>query len=132
MLGIGFTDNGGAIHSAERIINIFAQRLLYPSLSHLNKLSKDPKAKFSVEARKAFNAGEKVLIEHVTPLRAFTRLAISKIEAGMTDDEFEAFVRNKFEFALLTREEAALLNKQNRTKLDPDRLAKAGIVLEPD
>lgn len=132
MIGIGFTDNGGAIHSAERIVDILAQRLLYPELSHLNNLKKHPKAKFSVEARKAFDSGEKVLIEHVTPLRAFTRLAISKIDAGMTDDDFAAFVRNNFEFALLTREETARLNKQNRTKIDPDRLAKAGIVLEPD
>lgn len=38
MLDAGFSDNGGAIHSAERILNILGQRLCYPGLSHINNL----------------------------------------------------------------------------------------------
>ena len=39
MLNAGFTDNGGAIHSAERILNILGQRLKYPELNHINRFS---------------------------------------------------------------------------------------------
>lgn len=35
MIAGGFTDNGGAIHSAERILNILGLRLCYPQLSHI-------------------------------------------------------------------------------------------------
>jgi len=40
MLDAGFTDNGGAIHSAERILNILGLCLNYPDLSHINNLRK--------------------------------------------------------------------------------------------
>ena len=40
MVAAGFTDNGGAIHSAERILNILGLRLCYPKLSHTNNLRK--------------------------------------------------------------------------------------------
>ena len=34
MRAAGFTDNGGAIHSAERILNMLGLCLVYPDLSH--------------------------------------------------------------------------------------------------
>lgn len=37
-LTLGFTDNGGAIHSVERILDILSQRIKYPNLSHTNQL----------------------------------------------------------------------------------------------
>jgi hypothetical protein len=129
MLDAGFTDNGGAIHSAERILNILGLRLCYPSLSHINNLRDHPNAEFSVNARAAHVLGEKVLIEHVTPHRALTRLAIERIEAGLNDDSFTAFVKEFFKLALLTQEETLHLNKLNRSKIDPDRLKNAGIKL---
>ena len=76
MLEVGFTDNGGAIHSAERILNILGLRLCYPELTHINNLRHHPDAPFSQEALAAHKAGEKVRIEHVNPHRALTRLAI--------------------------------------------------------
>src|SRR5262245_10471344 len=78
MQGVGFTDNGGAIHSAERILNILGLRLCYPALTHINNLRHQPNAPFSVEGLAAHRAGEKVLIEHVSPHRALTRLAIER------------------------------------------------------
>lgn len=129
MLGAGFTDNGGAIHSAERILNILGLRLCYPGLSHINNLRHHPNAEFSTKARAAHKAGEKVLIEHVRPHRALTRLAIEQIEAGASDDVFEAFVKESFQLALLTREETLHLNNMNRSKINPDRLKTAGIRL---
>jgi hypothetical protein len=36
MLAEGFTDNGGAIHIAERILNLLGLRLNYTGLSHGN------------------------------------------------------------------------------------------------
>lgn len=129
MLEAGFTDNGGAIHSAERILNILGLRLCYPGLSHINNLRHHPNAQFSVKARAAHKAGERVLIEHINPHRALTRLAIEKIEAKASDADFETFVKASFRLALLTQEETLHLNKLNKSKIDPDRLKIAGITL---
>lgn len=127
MLAGGFTDNGGAIHSAERILNILGLRLCYPGLSHINNLRILPNAPFSEDALVAYQAGQKVLIEHVNPHRALTRLAIAQIEAGLSDSEFLEFVRNHFQLALLTEVETIRLNKLNRSMIATDRLASAGI-----
>jgi hypothetical protein len=129
MLGAGFTDNGGAIHSAERILNILGPCLCYPQLSHINNLRDLPNAPFSEEALKAYKQGKRVLIEHVSPHRELTRLAISKIDAGATDAEFIDFVCEHYQLALLTEEETARLNKINRSRIDPSRLMSAGIRL---
>ena len=129
MLRVGFTDNGGAIHSAERILNILGVILRYPSLTHINNLHHLPDAPFSAEALVAHKAGEKVFIEHVSPHRAFTRLAIERVAAGVSDEEFTCFVNKHFELALLTQVETQRLNKLNRSRMDPDRLKSAGISL---
>lgn len=129
MLEAGLSDNGGAIHSAERILNLLGQRLCYPGLTHINNLRRHPQAAFSEDALSAHAKGERVLIEHVSPHREFTRRAIEQIEANVTDDEFKAFVLANFQLALLTVEETARLNKANRTKMAADRLASAGIRL---
>jgi len=127
MLKTGFTDNGGAIHSAERILNLLGPLLCYPGLTHINNLRNHPNAPFSEKALIAHRAGEKVLIEHVAPHRALTKLAIEKIDAGMKDDEFILFVKANFQLALLSATETSHLNKINRSKLDPNRLKSAGI-----
>lgn len=129
MLEVGFSDNGGAIHSAERILNILGLRLCYPELTHINNLRNHPEAPFSQDALVAHRAGEKVLIEHVSPHRALTRLAIEQIEAGATDEEFTSFVKANFQLALLTEAETSRLNKLNRSKIASDRLTNAGIAL---
>jgi len=131
MLGAGFTDNGGAIHSAERILNILGQRLCYPGLSHINNLRHREDAPFSVAALAAHKAGTKILIEHVKPHRALTRLAIEQINRQVSDQEFVEFVRSHYELALLTVEETNRLNRLNRSQIDPDRLGRAGIVMAP-
>ena len=125
----GFTDNGGAIHSAERILNILGLRLCYPEFSHINNLRNLKHAPFSENARIAHQSGKSVLIEHVNPHRALTRLAIEKIECGATDMQFLDFVKTHFQLALLTKDETIRLNKLNRSTIDPDRLASAGIRL---
>jgi hypothetical protein len=114
MLKTGFTDNGGTIHSAERILNLLGPLLCYPGLTHINNLRNHHNAPFSEKALIAHRAGEKVLIEHVAPHRALTRLAIEKIDAGMNDDEFIFFVKENFQLALLTVD-------------DPNRLKSASI-----
>jgi hypothetical protein len=122
MRAAGFTDNGGAIHSAERILNTLGLCLVYPELSHPNNLRKYEKAEFSVKARAAYDRGDKVLIEHVSPVRAFTRMAIEKIDS-LDDKGLERFVKKHFRLVLLTPEETAQLNRQNRSKMSKDRLA---------
>ena len=92
MLEAGFTDNGGAIHSAERILDILGQRLKYPRLSHVNNLREYPDAEFSVTALAAHERGEQVFIEHVSPTRDFTRQAIRLLDEGASDDELTDYV----------------------------------------
>jgi hypothetical protein len=122
MRAAGFTDNGGAIHSAERILNILGQCLVYPGLSHINNLRNYDKAEFSVAARATFARGDKVLIEHVSPVRDLTRKAIDKIDE-LDDDSFARFVKKHFRLVLLTPEETTLLNRQNRSKMSSKRLS---------
>jgi len=129
MLGAGFTDNGGAIHSAERIMNILGMGLNYPGLSHINNLRHLKDAVFSVEAWSLHQAGNKVLIEHVSPLRHLTQMAIEEIGKGVTDDQFKDFVRQRYKLVLLSPSETLRLNKQNRSTVSADRLSKAGIQL---
>lgn len=129
MLEFGFTDNGGAIHSAERIMNILGLRLNYPGLSHINNLRHFEDAIFSVEARQLHQAGEKVLIEHVSPLRHLTQMAIEVIGKKVTDDQFKDFVKKHYKLVLLSPSETQRLNKQNRSKVSADRLSSAGIQL---
>jgi hypothetical protein len=122
MRAAGFTDNGGAIHSAERILNILGLCLVYPDLGHINNLRKYEKAEFSVKARAAYDRGEKVLIEHVSPVRDFTRRAIEKIDS-LDDDDFAKFVKRHFRLVLLTPQETLRLNRENRSKMTSKRLA---------
>jgi hypothetical protein len=122
MRAAGFTDNGGAIHSAERILDILGLCLVYPDLSHINNLRKYKKAEFSVKARAAYDRGEKILIEHVSPARDFTRRAIEKIDE-LDDDGFARFVKRHFRLVFLTPQETARLNRENRSKMSSKRLA---------
>ena len=129
MLAAGFTDNGGAIHSAERILNILGLVLNYSELSHINNLRHSQKAIFSVEALELHTSGKKVLIEHVSPLRHLTQKAIERIDQQVTDTQFQQFVKEHYKLVLLSPAETLRLNKQNRTKMNPDRLKHAGIQL---
>jgi hypothetical protein len=131
MLEGGFTDNGGAIHSAERILNLLGLRLCFPGLNHINNLRNHPNALFSAKALAAHQAGEQVFIEHISPHRALTRLAIEQVVAGVSDEDFATFVQAHFKLALLTRAETDRLNKINRSKIAHDRLQAAGITVEP-
>ena len=127
MLVSGFTDNGGAIHSAERILDFLGQRLNYPRLTHINKLRQYPDAEFSVAALSAYERGERVLIEHVAPLRDLTRQAIGVLDRGASDRELIEFVVRHYRLVLLTVEETQRLNRVNRSRMTPDRLSEAGI-----
>src|SRR5436189_4710498 len=80
MLAIGFTDNGGAIHSAERIVNILGLALNHAKLSHINNLKTDETAEWSRAAYAIRARKGEVRIEHVAPLRALTQGAIKHLE----------------------------------------------------
>lgn len=127
MIESGFTDNGGAIHSAERILDILGQHLNYPGLGHINNLRNYPGAEFSFAALEAHERGEKVLIEHVSPHRDFTRGAIAEISNGVSDKEFIFYVKRHYRLVLLTVEETKRLNKINRSQMIANRLAQADI-----
>ncbi|MCF5142822.1 hypothetical protein GIW41_28110 [Pseudomonas sp. PA-6-1D] len=125
----GFTDNGGAIHSVERILDILCQRVKYPHLRHINSLKKHPKAECSVDAHHARLRGESVLIEHVMPRRAFAQEVIRLVISGCTDDEIISFIQQNYRLVLLSPQETMVLNRLNRSRITPDRLTDAGIVI---
>lgn len=127
VIEFGFTDNGGAIHSAERILELLGLSLNYFGLGHINKLRNYPGAEFSAAALEAHERGETVKIEHVAPRRALTRGAIREIDKGASDQEFTDYVRKHFRLVLLTVEETQRLNRINRSKMTQDRLGSAGI-----
>jgi len=104
---------------------------VYPDLSHINKLREYPRAEFSVAAFKADKKGKRVLIEHVSPRRDFTRKAIAKLDEGASDENFLKFVQEHYQLVLLTPEETTRLNRINRTEMTCDRLEQAGIKIKP-
>ena len=61
VLNPGFTDNGGAIHSVERIVDILSVNIVYPNLTHLNNYKKDPNAIRSTGAVEVIRLGKKIL-----------------------------------------------------------------------
>ena len=127
MVASGFTDNGGAIHSAERILDILGQRLNYPRLTHINNLRDHPDAEFSVAALAAHERGDRIFIEHVSPRRDLTRHAIGVLDRGATDEELVYFVKQHYRLVLLTADETRHLNRSNRSRMTADRLGEAGI-----
>jgi hypothetical protein len=134
MRAAGFTDNGGAIHSASRIMDLLGRRLNHEQLSHINQLKQHPDAECSEAAHLARQRGEAVLIEHVSPLRALTVAAIEHLDLVSEEGKREAlkqFVREHYRLALLTPQETSRLNKFNRSRMSPDRLELAGIKMKP-
>lgn len=135
MLKLGFTDNGGAIHSAERILDILGQRIQYPSLSHINNYKYYEKTEFSIDAWNAYKRNEKIQIEHVSPIREFTRKAIEIVtgsENGVNNREkLLFFIKENYRLVLLTPHETISLNKINRSKMTHQRLEEAKIILVP-
>ncbi len=123
---LGVEDNGGAIHSAERIVDILGQRINYPVLSHINNLKKFADAEMSVRADQQ-TEGNKVEIEHVTPKRAMTILVLNFLEAPRSNAEIVDFIKTRYRLALLTPDERRKLDKENRTRDEPGRLENAGI-----
>ncbi len=126
---MGFTDNGGAIHSVERIVDMLSMHLCYPHVSHINNLKSDLNAEISVDAHKARENGEPILIEHVLPQRAYAREIIRIVDDGETDDDVIDFINANYRLVLLTKEETKKINKINRSKITADRIADAGIAL---
>jgi hypothetical protein len=125
----GFTDNGGAIHSVERILDILSMHVRYPHLTHINGLKTNPAAEMSVEAHRARERGEQLFIEHVLPQRAYAQKVIELVNDGATDDELLHFIQANYRLVLLTRDETAKINRLNRSRITVDRIAEAGIEL---
>jgi hypothetical protein len=126
LVALGFTDNGGAIHSAERILGILGTVLKYPGLSHINNYKNyGGRVEFSEAAWHANKKGKPVFIEHVAPIRDFTRRAIDLVSGQKTTSAaiiLERYVKRHFRLVLLTMAETRELNKKNRSKMHPKRL----------
>ncbi len=45
----GITDNGGAIHSVEHIVDMLSMHLCHPQESHINNLKSDPSVEINVD-----------------------------------------------------------------------------------
>ena len=126
MVAAGFTDNGGAIHCAERILDILGQRLNYPGLRHGNALKHYKNAEFSDAAWELHQTKRAVLVEHVSPRRHLTQMAIAKIQTA-SDAQFRTFVKRYYKTVLLSPDETLHLNRLNRSKVSSNRLRAAGI-----
>ena len=129
LLKVGFTDNGGAIHSAERILDILSCRIKYSGLTHINNIRGHVDAEFSKAAKKSLSRGKPVFIEHVAPLRALTRKIISAIDAKKSDRQLINLIKKHYRLVLLTAEETKRLNRINRSELHEDRLGQAKIIM---
>lgn len=123
----GFTDNGGAIHSVERILDILSMSIKYPHLSHINKLKADPTAEISKAARIARALNQQVYVEHVLPQRAYAQKIIELISSGSTDDQITEFIKDNYRLVVLSKEETTRINRINRSRITPDRIADADI-----
>ncbi|WP_283149717.1 hypothetical protein [Silvimonas soli] len=128
-IAAGFTDNGGAIHSVERILDTLARRVKYPYLGHINSFKKHPGAERSVGAHEAIQRGENVFIEHVLPQRAFALTVIERVTAGATDEDLLRYISENYRLVLLDAQETKALNRKNRSRIEVDRLTSAGIVI---
>ncbi len=54
---------------------------------------------------------------------------IDIVEEGATDEEIIAFIEQNYRLVLLNTEETSMLNLKNRSRISPDRLGEAGIVM---
>ncbi len=61
------------------------------------------------------------------PQRAFAKEVIRRVDSGATDAELLAFIQENYRLVLLTEQETTNLNRLNRSRMTPDRLADAGI-----
>jgi hypothetical protein len=125
----GGNDNAGAIHSAERYLNLLGLRLNYDRLSHQNNYRRAADAVFPVPAKAAYARGERVLIEHVAPLLDLTKRVLALVDAGKNDEVLLRYIKRRYKMVLLTPEETLQLNKQNRSRMTSQRLRDAGIKL---
>lgn len=128
-LKLGFTDNGGAIHSVERILDILSQRIVYPTHRHINDYKTDPSAEISIDAQRARERGESIFIEHVRPQRAYAREVIAFVGKGCSDGELIEFISARYRLVLLSKDETRRINSLNRSCITNDRIADAGIDL---
>ena len=123
----GLTDNAGAIHCVERILDLLSYRIKYPGLTHVRQIRNYDGAEFSKEALIAFRQKRSVVVEHVAPQRDFATRIISQIAAKKSDTQLKNYIKRHYRLVLLTQEESALLNRINRSKMHKDRLGQAGI-----
>jgi hypothetical protein len=122
----GMTDNIGAIHSAERILMHLAPLVVYGTLSP-KQHRLHPKVTWSIKARAATRRGESTHIEHVAPHRALTMRAIELVTTNKSDEPLLRFIKRTLRLAVVTPDERLHLDRQNRSKIHPKRLEKAGI-----
>jgi len=120
-LGAGVYDRCKEISLPVRVINVGE------AAAWKLKTAECSEAAFAARAR-----GEKVQIEHVSPLRELTRQAIETIN-GLDDEAAHArlveFVKRHYMLVLLTPEEMLSLNKLNRSRMCSERLELADIKL---
>ena len=127
----GITDNGGAIHSVERILDILGLYVRYPHLTHINSLKTDAQAEISAAAHAARQRGVAIKIEHVAPQRAFALVIIGMVADGSTDAAILNTIKSTYRLVRLTAAETTMVNARNRSRIAPDRLAGVAMRAAP-
>jgi hypothetical protein len=126
-LNADFTDNAGAIHSVKRIVDLLGERLCFPQHSHIDNIKVDSALEISKAAHRARRSGEPVRIEHVAPRIDLARRVCEMVERGATDKAVLNYIARNFRLVVVTPAEAATIDRANKSRIAPDRLA--GIVL---
>jgi hypothetical protein len=121
-----------AIEGLNRIVNRLGWDVNYPGLTNdsVSYYRKYAAAEFSAAAWAAHQRGagkDELRTEHVEPQSEFTRKVADLVTNGASDDDLIKFMR-KFRMVVLTMDEVKRLDKINRSRMTPDRLAEAGIV----
>jgi hypothetical protein len=126
---LGLTDNHGAIHSIERVLNILRLRLVHPNIDHVRNIKHDPNVEGTAEAFAARERGERVDIEHVYPRREVAVAVCDLITRGASDRQLRNYIVRTSHVVLLTPTQRIAVDAVpgNRSRYTEERLKAAGI-----
>lgn len=127
---MGLSDNRGAIHPMERILNIARANLVH-GIAHQSYIKHDMNIEGTVEAFAARKLGKRVDIEHMYPRRESAIAVCRMVEDGASNDALIDYVIQTGRAILLTPEQRAAVDAVpgNRSVYSADRLMKAGLTI---
>lgn len=125
---LGLTDNHGAIHAVERVLDILRVHLADYGVSRSDQL-KHANIKGTAEAFEARARGQRVEVEHVYPRREVAQEVCAMVMRGDTDRKLRNYIIKTSQVVLLTPEQRAMVDAVpgNRSRYMPARLKCVGL-----